>query len=38
VRAFPYDRIYSGWWDRVMDKDAKAAVLRSAERYITAIR
>ncbi len=38
VRAFPYDRIYSGWWDRVMDKDAKAAVLRSAERYIAAIR
>ena len=38
VRAFPYDRIYAGWWDRVLDRDAKAAVLRSAERYIAAIR
>jgi glyoxylase-like metal-dependent hydrolase (beta-lactamase superfamily II) len=38
VRSFPYDRIYSGWWDRVLDRDAKAAVLRSAERYIAAIR
>ncbi|MEO7222333.1 MAG: MBL fold metallo-hydrolase, partial [Devosia sp.] len=38
VRSFAYDRIYSGWWDRVLDRDAKAAVLRSAERYIAAIR
>jgi glyoxylase-like metal-dependent hydrolase (beta-lactamase superfamily II) len=38
VRSFSYDRIYSGWWDRVLDRDAKAAVLRSAERYIAAIR
>jgi glyoxylase-like metal-dependent hydrolase (beta-lactamase superfamily II) len=38
VRAFPYDRIYAGWWDRVLDHDAKAAVQRSAERYIAAIR
>lgn len=38
VRAFSYDRIYAGWWDRVMDRDAKAALLRSAERYIAAIR
>jgi len=38
VRSYGYDRIYSGWWDRVMDRDAKAAVVRSAERYIAAIR
>jgi glyoxylase-like metal-dependent hydrolase (beta-lactamase superfamily II) len=38
VRAFAFDRIYSGWWDRVLDGDAKAAVRRSAERYIEAIR
>jgi glyoxylase-like metal-dependent hydrolase (beta-lactamase superfamily II) len=38
VRSYSYDRIYSGWWDRVLDRDAKAAVLRSAERYIAAIR
>ncbi len=38
VKPFDYDRIYAGWWDRVMDKDAKAAVRRSADRYIAAIR
>jgi glyoxylase-like metal-dependent hydrolase (beta-lactamase superfamily II) len=38
VRSFSFDRIYSGWWDRVLDGDAKAAVRRSAERYIEAIR
>jgi len=38
VRAYPFDRIYAGWWDRVLDRDAKAALQRSAERYIAAIR
>jgi glyoxylase-like metal-dependent hydrolase (beta-lactamase superfamily II) len=38
VKPFAYDRIYSGWWDRVLVKDAKAAVQRSAERYTAAIR
>jgi glyoxylase-like metal-dependent hydrolase (beta-lactamase superfamily II) len=38
VRAYQFDRLYSGWWDRVLDRDAKAAVQRSAERYIAAIR
>ncbi len=38
VRAYSFDRIYSGWWDRVLDGAAKAAVQRSAERYIAAIR
>ena len=38
VKPFAYDRIYSGWWDRVLASDAKAAVGRSAERYIAAIR
>lgn len=38
VRAYSFDRIYSGWWDRVLDGGAKAAVQRSAERYIAAIR
>jgi glyoxylase-like metal-dependent hydrolase (beta-lactamase superfamily II) len=38
VRAYPFDRLYAGWWDRVVDHDAKAAVQRSAERYIAAIR
>ncbi len=38
VKPFAFDRIYAGWWDRVLDGDAKAAVQRSAERYIAAMR
>ena len=38
IKPFAFDRIYGGWWDRVVDTDAKAAVQRSAERYIAAIR
>lgn len=38
VKPFAFDRIYSGWWDRVLIEDAKAAVQRSADRYIAAIR
>lgn len=37
VEPFEYDRIYSAWWDRVTPTDGKAAVRRSAERYIAAI-
>ncbi len=37
VEPFAYDRIYSGWFDSVLIRDAKAAVARSAERYIHAI-
>jgi glyoxylase-like metal-dependent hydrolase (beta-lactamase superfamily II) len=37
VEPFQFDRIYGGWWDRVVAADAKAAVARSAERYIAAI-
>jgi hypothetical protein len=29
-----FDRIYGGWWDRVIDRDGKAAIHRSAERYV----
>jgi hypothetical protein len=31
---YEYDRIYGGWWPRVVERDAKAAVRRSAERYL----
>jgi hypothetical protein len=34
VLPFPYDRIYGGWWDRVIARGAKAAVEESAARYI----
>ena len=34
VRPYGFDRIYGGWWDRVTPRDGKAAVERSAERYL----
>jgi glyoxylase-like metal-dependent hydrolase (beta-lactamase superfamily II) len=34
VAAYRFDRIYGGWWDRVVDRDGPAAIQRSAERYI----
>jgi glyoxylase-like metal-dependent hydrolase (beta-lactamase superfamily II) len=37
VEPYEFDRIYGGWWDSIVATDAKAAVKRSAERYIKAI-
>jgi glyoxylase-like metal-dependent hydrolase (beta-lactamase superfamily II) len=34
---YEFERIYGGWWDRVVAQDARAAVARSAERYIAAL-
>ncbi len=34
VRPYAYRRIYGGWWGSVVLDDAKAAVERSAERYV----
>jgi glyoxylase-like metal-dependent hydrolase (beta-lactamase superfamily II) len=37
VEPYPFDRIYGGWWDSIVETDAKQALRRSAERYIRAI-
>lgn len=37
VAPLRFDRIYSGWPDRVVATDGQAAVVRSAERYLKAI-
>jgi glyoxylase-like metal-dependent hydrolase (beta-lactamase superfamily II) len=37
VEPFDYDRIYGGWWEKVTEEGGKAAVQRSADRYIAAI-
>jgi hypothetical protein len=37
LEHYSYKRIYGAWWDRVVQSDAKAAVARSAERYIAAL-
>ena len=33
VAPLAFDRIYDGWWSSVLETDAHAAVLRSADRY-----
>ena len=38
LETLEFDRVYGAWWDRVMHSDAKAKVLRSADRYLAAIR
>jgi glyoxylase-like metal-dependent hydrolase (beta-lactamase superfamily II) len=34
IEPFPFDQIYGGWWKANVLSDAKAAVARSAERYL----
>lgn len=34
VEPFAFDRIYGGWWGRVVVRDGPAAIRRSADRYI----
>ena len=38
VERFSFDRVYGGWWGRVVVSDGAAAVRRSAERYIARLR
>jgi glyoxylase-like metal-dependent hydrolase (beta-lactamase superfamily II) len=37
VEPFAYDRIYGAWWDRSIDKNARAVVAESVARYLKAI-
>jgi glyoxylase-like metal-dependent hydrolase (beta-lactamase superfamily II) len=37
IEPFSFDRIYGAWWGKTVATDAKAAVRRSAERYVQAI-
>ena len=34
VEPYRFDRIYGGWWDRIVSRNAKAAIQKSADRYI----
>lgn len=38
VERFGFDRVYGGWWGRVVVTDGGAAVRRSADRYIARLR
>src|SRR5260370_1051701 len=37
IEPFSFDQIYGGWWKANVASDAKAAVARSAQRYLHAI-
>jgi hypothetical protein len=37
IEPFSFEQIYGGWWQANVLADAKAAVVRSAERYVRAI-
>jgi hypothetical protein len=37
IEPFRFEQIYGGWWKANVLADAKAAVVRSAERYLRAI-
>lgn len=37
VEPFDYDRVYGAFWDMVIERDGKATVERSVERYLRAI-
>ncbi|MBA2276535.1 MAG: MBL fold metallo-hydrolase [Chloroflexia bacterium] len=37
LEPFAFDRIYGAWWPTVVDHDGKAAVARSAARYVKAL-
>ncbi len=34
ISPFAFDRIYGGWWGRVVVRDGAAAIRRSAQRYL----
>jgi len=37
VAGYAFDRLYGAWWGRVIRADARAAVIRSARRYLTSL-
>lgn len=37
IRSVTFDRIYGAFWDRVIASNARASVIRSANRYVDAI-
>jgi hypothetical protein len=38
AERFAFDRVYGGWWGRVVVRDGAAAVRRSADRYVARLR
>jgi glyoxylase-like metal-dependent hydrolase (beta-lactamase superfamily II) len=38
VAPYSFERLHAGWWDKAVASDASAAVRRSADRYLAAIK
>ncbi len=38
VERFAFDRVYGGWWGRVVVEDGPGAIRRSADRYVARMR
>jgi glyoxylase-like metal-dependent hydrolase (beta-lactamase superfamily II) len=38
LAPYGFEKVYGGWWPRVVERDGKAAVCRSAERYLAWLR
>jgi len=38
VERFRFDRVYDGWWGRVVVEDGAGAIRRSADRYVARLR
>ena len=38
LRTYEFERVYGGWWGRVVAEDGKGALERSAERYVRYLR
>ena len=38
VEPYRFDRVYGGWWGRVVVRDGAGAVRRSADRYVARLR
>ncbi len=34
IERFRFDRVYGGWWGRIVVRDGAGAVRRSADRYV----
>jgi hypothetical protein len=37
LEPYPFEHIYGAWWGRLVSRDGKAVVRRSAERYVRAV-
>lgn len=37
IEPYAFERLYGGWWDKIVNSEAKAAVMASADRYIRLI-